>query len=97
MDSLFPRKLSGFRRGRSTVDQVTSLTQNIEDTFEAKKKAGAVFIDLTAAYNTVWHRGFTCKLFRFLIKFCTQQAHGPYDYGAYPQQKLHPYNWRQQT
>ena len=48
------------------MDQVTSLTQNIEDTFEAKKKAGAVFIDLTAAYNTVWHRGFTSKLFRFL-------------------------------
>ena len=36
--------------------------QNIEDSFEAKKKAGAVFVDLTAAYDTVCHRGLTCKL-----------------------------------
>ena len=32
---------AGFRRGKSTVDQVVLLTQNIEDSFEAKKKAGA--------------------------------------------------------
>ena len=42
------------------------LTQNIEDSFEAKKKAGAVCVDLTAAYDTVWHRGLTCKLLRLL-------------------------------
>ena len=35
------------------MDQTVSLTQNIEDSFEAKKKAGAVFVDLTAAYDTV--------------------------------------------
>ena len=34
--------------------------------FEAKKKAGAVFIYLRAAYDTVWHRGLTCKLLRLL-------------------------------
>ena len=34
--------------------------------FEAKKKAGAVFVDLTAAYETVWHRGLICKLLRLL-------------------------------
>ena len=43
---------AGFRHGKSTVDQVVLLTQNIEDSFEAKKKAGAVFVDLTAAYDT---------------------------------------------
>ena len=48
------------------VNQVVLLTQNIEDSFEAKKKVGAVFIDLTAAYGTVWHRGLTCKLLRLL-------------------------------
>jgi len=25
-----------------------------------------VFVDLTASYDTVWHRGFTCKLLRLL-------------------------------
>ena len=48
------------------MDQTVLLTQNIEDLFEAKKKAGAVFVDLIAAYDTVWHRGFTCKLLRLL-------------------------------
>ena len=46
--------------------QIVLLTQNIEDFFEAKKKAGAVFVDLTAACDTVWHRGLTCKLLRLL-------------------------------
>ena len=55
-----------FRERRSTVDQVTLLTQDIEDSFSAKKKDGAVFVDLTAADDTVWHRGLTCKLLRLL-------------------------------
>ena len=66
IDPLLPKEQAGFRREKSTVDQVVLLTQNIEDSFEAKKKAGAVFIDLTAAYDTVWHRGLTCKLLRLL-------------------------------
>ena len=66
IDPLLPKEQAGFQRGKSTVDQVVLLTQNIEDSFEAKKKADAVFIDLTAAYDTVWHRGLTCKLLRLL-------------------------------
>ena len=67
IDPLLPKEQAGFRRGKSTRDQVVLLNQNIEDSFEAKKKAGAVFIDLTAAYDTVWHRGLTCKLLRLLL------------------------------
>ena len=66
IDPLFPKEQAGFRRGKSTINQVVLLTQNIEDSFEAKKKTGAVFIDLTAAYDTVWHRGLTCKLLRLI-------------------------------
>ena len=67
VDPHFPREQAGFRRGRSTVDQTVLLTRNVEYSFEAKK-AGAVFVDLTAAYDTVWQRGFTCKLLRLLPK-----------------------------
>ena len=34
-------------------DQVTLLTQDIEDCFEAKETAGAVLVDLSTAYDTV--------------------------------------------
>ena len=66
VDPLLLREQTGFRWGRSTVDQTILLTQNIENSFEAKKKAGAVFVDLPAAYDTVWHRGLTCKFLSLL-------------------------------
>ena len=55
-----------YLREKSTIDQVVLLTKNIEDSFGAKKKAGAIFVNLTAAYDTVWHRDLTCKLLRVL-------------------------------
>ena len=66
IDPLLPKEQVGFRRGKSTVDQAVLLTQNIEDFFEAKNKAGYVFVNLTTAYDTVWHRDLTCKLLRLL-------------------------------
>ena len=66
INQLLPKEQAWFRRGKSTVDQVVLLTQNIEYSFEAKKKASAIFIDLTAAYDTVWHHCLTCKLLRLL-------------------------------
>ena len=52
-DLFLPKERAGFRHGKSTVDQVILLTQSIEYSFKAKKKAGAVFVELTAAYDTV--------------------------------------------
>ena len=49
IDLLLPPEQVGFRRGRSTLEQVTRISQDIEDCFEDKKKASAVFIDLKAA------------------------------------------------
>jgi len=60
IDPLLPWEQAGFPHRRLTVDEV------IEDSFLAKKKAGAVFVNLTAAYDTVWHRGLTCKLLELL-------------------------------
>ena len=74
---LFPKEQARFRHGKSTVDQVVLHTQSIEDSFEAKRKAGAVFVDLAAAYDTVWHRGLTCKQ----LNTSARQAHGPNDHG----------------
>ena len=57
---------AGFRRGKSTINQFTLLTQKIENSFSAEEKAAAVFVDFTAAYDTVWHRGLTCMVMHLL-------------------------------
>ena len=62
IDPQLPNEQAGFRRGRSTVDQVTLITQDIEDTFHIREKVGVVLLDLSAAYDTVWHRGLHLKL-----------------------------------
>ena len=64
VDPQLPREQAGFPRGRSTVDHVTLLTQDIGDSFQHNEKAGVVFLGFTAAYDTVWHRGLHLKLLR---------------------------------
>ncbi len=59
-----PNEQAGFHRGRSTVHQVVNLTNDIENCFEKGHKAGVILVDLTAAYDTVWHQGLTLKLLR---------------------------------
>ena len=61
-DELLSKDQAGFRRGRSTCDQVAALTTHIENGFQSNLKTGAVFLDLTAAYDTVWHTGLLYKL-----------------------------------
>ena len=64
------------------MEQTVLLTQNIEDCFEAKQKAGAVFVNLTTVYDIVWQRGFTFKLLkllpdeRMIMEFCHTNDHG---------------------
>ncbi|VVC38778.1 Reverse transcriptase domain [Cinara cedri] len=57
-----PVEQAGFRPGRSCSDQVLSLTTYIEAGFRNRLKSAAVFIDLTAAYDTVWRQGLLYRL-----------------------------------
>lgn len=57
-----PIEQAGFRPARSCADQVMSLTTYIEAGYERKSKTSAVFIDLSAAYDTVWRHGLLHKL-----------------------------------
>jgi len=86
---LRPQEQAGFRRGRSIVDQVTLLTQEIEDSFSAKKKAGAVFVDITVAYDTV---GIAAPHLQNPTP-PARQAHGIIHHGAFPKSQLHPHHW----
>ena len=62
LDQFLPDEQAGLREGRCTTDQVTLLTGDIEAAFERNDKCGALFIDLSAAYDTVCHRGLKLKL-----------------------------------
>ena len=53
IDPKLPNEQVDFRHGKSAVDQVNLLNNDIEDTFQAGEKAGIVFLDLMAAYDTV--------------------------------------------
>jgi len=58
IDPLLQQMQAGFRHGRSAVDHVTLLTQDMDDSFSAEKKAGAVCRP---------HSSLTCKLLRLLL------------------------------
>ena len=57
---------AGFRPGQSTCEQVLALSTFIENGFQQNLKSGAIFVDLTAAYDTVWRAGLLVKLARLL-------------------------------
>ena len=63
---------AGFRRGRCTSDQVTALTTFIENGFQKNLKTGTVSLDLTAAYDTIWHIGLLAKLSKCLPFWCVR-------------------------
>jgi len=71
LEGTLPKEQAGFRSGRNCCEQVLALTTHVENGFQDKLKSGAVFLDLSAAYDTVWKRDLLLKLSKFL-KFKTK-------------------------
>jgi hypothetical protein len=61
-----PIEQAGFRPNRNCCDQVLALTSYIESGFQKRLKTGVVFVDLTAAYDTVWKDGLIHKLYNVI-------------------------------
>ena len=61
IDPLLPKEQAGFRRRKSTVDQVVLLTQNIKYSFEAKKRL-VLYSSISQLLMTL--SGLTCELLR---------------------------------
>lgn len=61
---IIPKEQAGFMKGRSCAEQVLSLTNYIENGFQERMKTGVVYVDLTAAYDTIWKRGLMYKLMK---------------------------------
>ena len=62
---------AGFRPGKSTTGQLLNLTQHIEDGYERGVVTGTVFVDISAAYDTISHKLLLNKICRMTsdIKF----------------------------
>ena len=55
---------AGFRKHCSTEDQVTYISQLIEDGFQKKQHTVAVWLDLEKAFEKVWTEGLVLNLLR---------------------------------
>lgn len=56
---------SGFRKGRSTMDNVIALDYEIKRAFANKESLISVFLDIEKAYDMLWREGLLVKLSRY--------------------------------
>jgi hypothetical protein len=66
IEESMPIEQAGFRKNRSCCDQTLALATHIENGFQRQKKSGAVFLDLSSKYDTVWKRGLLLKLAKII-------------------------------
>ena len=53
---------SGYKRNDSTVKQLLSITHELFKSLDANKEVRAVFLDISRAFDRVWHDGLIFKL-----------------------------------
>nr|AAS68534.1 pol protein [Drosophila melanogaster] len=56
----------GFRKEHGTEQQIARVTQFILEAFERKEYCSAVFLDISEAFDRVWHEGLLLKLAKIL-------------------------------
>ena len=61
-NSLISANQSGFRPGDSTINQLLAITTEIYNSFENRQETRAAFLDISKAFDKVWHTGLIFKL-----------------------------------
>ena len=54
---MISKNQSGFRPGDSCINQILSMTHEIYQPFDDNLEVRAVFLDITTAFDKVWHKG----------------------------------------
>ena len=66
---LIPEHQFGFREGHSTTEQIHRVVAAIRKCFEDKHYCSAVFLDVSQAFDRVWHDGLLVKCSTHLPSF----------------------------
>ena len=66
---LIPEHQFGFREGHSTTEQIHRVVAAIRKSFEDKHYCSAVFLDVSQAFDRVWHDGLLVKCSTHLPSF----------------------------
>ena len=61
-NDLISQNQSGFKPGDSSINQLLAITHKIYKSFDACLDARAVFLDISKAFDKVWHQGLLYKL-----------------------------------
>ena len=63
-NNLITENQSGFRPGDSLTNQLLSLVNDIHVAFDSKDclEVGSVYLDMSKAFDKVWHEGLIFKL-----------------------------------
>ena len=82
-NDLISKYQSGFRPGDSTIYQLLSITTTIYESFENHDETRAIFLDISKAFDKVWHEGIIFKLkcngiSGNLLSFFKNYLHGRY-------------------
>jgi hypothetical protein len=59
---VIPNHQFGFRQRHSTIEQTHPIIQRINEALENKQYSSAEFLDISQAFDKVWHTGFLYKL-----------------------------------
>ena len=61
-NKLIAANQSGFKTGDSCINQLIAITHEIYQSFDAGYKVRGVFLDISKAFDKVWHEGLIFKL-----------------------------------
>lgn len=67
-NNLITKRQSGFTHGDSTINQLSYICHKINESFDEGDETRAVFLDLSKAFDKVWHRGLLFKLEKIGIR-----------------------------
>lgn len=62
LNNIIPDHQFGFREQHATVEQIHRVVNYIHTSFEQRKYCSAVFLDVSQAFDKVWHTGLLYKL-----------------------------------